>query len=337
MEDRHVVMPSLLGAPGASLYAVFDGHAGAKAADFCQKHVGAALTSDGAWPTRPVQALTAAFEGLDAEFLAIAGAATPPLDDGTTALAALHIGGMLYVANAGDSRALLLQADGRWEALSEDHKPNRPDETARIKAAGGTVYFHGVWRVGGLLAVSRAIGDRTLKPVVTARPDVAAWSVQRPRDSALLLATDGLWDVYSNAEVAAIVRATSRGGRVDAARAAAALVSGAIARGSSDNVTCLIVDLALGGEAGPGAILVEGEPTGGRAVSPLPSRAALGGVATPFPTPRREAGARRRAGVGEDREDAGGPQQDGGGLSVADLQPILTPPPPPVSRRERAF
>jgi hypothetical protein len=34
-------------------------------------------------------------------------------------------------------------------------QPNRPDETNRIRQAGGNVYFHGVWRVGGILAVSR--------------------------------------------------------------------------------------------------------------------------------------------------------------------------------------
>lgn len=39
--------------------------------------------------------------------------------------------------------------------VAERMQPNRPDETLRIKRAGGTVYFHGVWRVGGILAVSR--------------------------------------------------------------------------------------------------------------------------------------------------------------------------------------
>ena len=34
-------------------------------------------------------------------------------------------------------------------------QPNRPDESQRIRRAGGTIYFYGVWRVGGVLAVSR--------------------------------------------------------------------------------------------------------------------------------------------------------------------------------------
>ena len=50
--------------------------------------------------------------------------------------------------------------------LSEDHKPNRTDERSRIEAAGGVVVWAGTWRVGGVLAVSRAFGDRLLKRYV---------------------------------------------------------------------------------------------------------------------------------------------------------------------------
>ncbi len=50
--------------------------------------------------------------------------------------------------------------------LSDDHKPNRTDERSRIEAAGGVVVWAGTWRVGGVLAVSRAFGDRLLKRYV---------------------------------------------------------------------------------------------------------------------------------------------------------------------------
>lgn len=65
----------------------------------------------------------------------------------------------LYVANLGDSRAVLC-SNGRAVAMSEDHKPNREDERRRIEALGGRVIHYGTWRVEGILAVSRAIGDR---------------------------------------------------------------------------------------------------------------------------------------------------------------------------------
>lgn len=57
-------------------------------------------------------------------------------------------------------------------ALSDDHKPNRNDEHDRIEAGGGAVIWAGTWRVAGVLAVSRAFGDRPLKkcgPAVTTR------------------------------------------------------------------------------------------------------------------------------------------------------------------------
>ena len=79
-------------------------------------------------------------------------------------------------------------------------QPNRPDELARIKSLGGSVLFHGVWRVNGILAVSRAVGDRILKPVVTAKPEIKMVTLG-PADKWIVIATDGLWDVFSHVEV----------------------------------------------------------------------------------------------------------------------------------------
>lgn len=66
----------------------------------------------------------------------------------------------LYVANAGDSRAVLCRGGAAVE-LSEDHKPEDPSERARIQAAGGTVTADG--RVNDGLNLSRAIGDHVYK------------------------------------------------------------------------------------------------------------------------------------------------------------------------------
>lgn len=237
MEDRHLVAGELSGHPTASLYAVFDGHAGPLAADHCVARMVPLLTAQD-FARTPERALTTAFEQCDAEFLRMANAARPPIDDGTTAVAALVLWGhKLYVANAGDSRAVLVHKNGRASALSDDHKPNRQDEWTRIREAGGTVLFHGVWRVGGILAVSRAIGDRMLKPWVTARPEVRAWTLGS-NDRFLVLASDGIFDVLGNKDVAEIVTACA-----SAQAAADALVEQALYHGSADNVTALVVDL----------------------------------------------------------------------------------------------
>eukprot|EP00041_Stephanoeca_diplocostata_P028138 m.787719 g.787719 ORF g.787719 m.787719 type:complete len:94 (+) comp23309_c0_seq50:1959-2240(+) len=73
--------------------------------------------------------------------------------------------------------------------MSDDHKPNRPDEERRIKRAGGHVIdAGGVFRVASsrglagvkgstFLSVARAFGDIGLKepdPLVISTPDVMA-------------------------------------------------------------------------------------------------------------------------------------------------------------------
>lgn len=45
--------------------------------------------------------------------------------DGTTVVVAVVHGNKIFVANAGDSRAILVQKGGRVKSLSYDHKPSR--------------------------------------------------------------------------------------------------------------------------------------------------------------------------------------------------------------------
>ena len=91
----------------------------------------------------------------------------------------------------------------RARVLTKLHKPHRninAEELDRVRQAGGTVIGG---RVQGLLAVSRALGDRLLKPpvargtFVSYRPDL----LKVPLDPALhpfaIMACDGLWDVMN--------------------------------------------------------------------------------------------------------------------------------------------
>eukprot|EP00899_Mesostigma_viride_P020482 jgi/Mesvir1/28435/Mv15858-RA.2 len=127
---------------------------------------------------------------------------------GTTANVAIVGPRQLIVANCGDSRAVLCRS-GTAVPLSLDHKPDRADEAARIAAAGGHVLYFNGYRVLGVLAMSRAIGDVSLKPYVIPEPEVTV--VDREEgDEFLILATDGLWDVVSNQEACDLAR--SKGG-----------------------------------------------------------------------------------------------------------------------------
>ena len=57
---------------------------------------------------------------------------------GCTANVALIHKNTLYVANAGDSRSVLCRSNGPFD-MSVDHKPDNPEEKARIEKAGGFV------------------------------------------------------------------------------------------------------------------------------------------------------------------------------------------------------
>jgi serine/threonine protein phosphatase PrpC len=157
----------------------------------------------------------------------------------------------LIVANIGDSRAVLCRNESAFD-LTRDHKPNDPIERKRIEAAGGYVKWHGhvdilgdpipgtgVYRVNGIISLSRAIGDRTERPVVTAEPDISVLPLQDETDDFIVLATDGLWDVMSSSDVVSFVHALMNSEEGDSI--AAMLVEEALRRGSDDNITVIIV------------------------------------------------------------------------------------------------
>ncbi|VAH61767.1 unnamed protein product [Triticum turgidum subsp. durum] len=120
--------------------------------------------------------------------------------------------------------------------LSDDHKPDRSDERERIENAGGVVTFSGTWRVGGVLAMSRAFGDRLLKPFVVAEPEIQEQEIDDELEY-LILASDGLWDVVSNEHAVAFVKE-----EVGSEAAARKLTEIAFTRGSTDNITCIVVE-----------------------------------------------------------------------------------------------
>ncbi|KAF5770931.1 putative protein-serine/threonine phosphatase [Helianthus annuus] len=188
---------------------------------------------------------------------------TPQCDAvGSTAVVAVVSPDKIVVSNCGDSRAVLCR-NGVAIPLSTDHKPDRPDELARIEEAGGRVIYWDGARVLGVLAMSRAIGDNYLKPYVIPEPEVTI-TERTAEDECLILASDGLWDVVSNDVACSVARMCLRsqevpspprspGSVLNVARgessdkacsdASILLTKLALARRSTDNVSVLVVDL----------------------------------------------------------------------------------------------
>nr|CAB3478826.1 unnamed protein product [Digitaria exilis] len=299
MEDAVSIRPDFL--PGASskhhFFGVFDGHGCSHVATMCQdrmhevvadEHSNAGSCQETAWKG----VMERSFARLDQQAL---GWATSRSGDepacrceqqmpsrcdhvGSTAVVAVVNPTHVVVANAGDSRAVLSRG-GVPVPLSVDHKPDRPDELARIEAAGGRVIYWDGARVLGVLAMSRAIGDGYLKPFVSSEPEVTV-TERTDDDECLILASDGLWDVVTNEMACDVVRACfrSNGPPGPAARtngvapadadaedgsavvkgvskadsdkacsdAAMLLAKLALARRSADNVSVVVVDLRRG-------------------------------------------------------------------------------------------
>lgn len=253
-------------------FGVYDGHGGSQVANYCRDRLHSALEdelntvmaslSDGSikdtcqeqWK----RTFTNCFLRVDDE---VAGKYGPepvtPETVGTTAVVALVCSSHIIVANCGDSRAVLCRGKEAI-ALSVDHKPNREDEYERIEAAGGKVIQWNGHRVFGVLAMSRSIGDRYLKPSIIPDPEVM-FVPRAKEDECLILASDGLWDVMTNEEVCEMARKRillwhkkyaetlpfPRGEGIDPAAQSAAecLSNRALQKGSKDNITVVVVDL----------------------------------------------------------------------------------------------
>lgn len=75
----------------------------------------------------------------------------------------------LLTSNIGDARIVMVKSDGTAVQLSEDHVPDKEEERYRIESMNPNPklplvrYQGGTWRVGGLLALSRAFGNAYLK------------------------------------------------------------------------------------------------------------------------------------------------------------------------------
>ncbi|KAJ8122375.1 hypothetical protein ONZ43_g1413 [Nemania bipapillata] len=139
---------------------------------------------------------------------------------------------VLYTANVGDARIILCRA-GKALRLSYDHKGSDENEGKRIANAGGLILNN---RVNGVLAVTRALGDSYIKYLVTGHPYTTETVIQPEVDEFIIIACDGLWDVCTDQEAVNLIR-----DKHDAVAASKLLVDHALARFSTDNLSCMII------------------------------------------------------------------------------------------------
>ncbi|KAF7842981.1 putative protein phosphatase 2C 9 isoform X1 [Senna tora] len=232
MEDYHVAKFVQVRGHELGLFAIYDGHLGDSVPAYLQKNLFTNILKDEEFWTDPGRSIVKAYETTDRAILSH----SPDLGrGGSTAVTAILMNNRkLWVANVGDSRAVLSKA-GQAIQMSIDHEPNT--ERGSIEDRGGFVSNMpgDVARVNGQLAVSRAFGDKNLKSHLRSDPDIQLADIDTETEL-LILASDGLWKVMANQEAVDIARRTK-----DPQRAAKQLATEALNRESKDDISCIVV------------------------------------------------------------------------------------------------
>ncbi|KAJ1273746.1 hypothetical protein BS78_05G007800 [Paspalum vaginatum] len=195
---------------------------------------------------------TKTFEEVDAELRQHSG--IDCICSGTTAVAVVRQGDHLFIANLGDSRAVLCTRDSKGRPLpiqlTTDLKPDLPSELERILNCKGRVFAMDdepdvprMWLTdqdAPGLAMARAFGDFCLKNHgLICTPEVYHRKLSE-KDEFLVLATDGIWDVLSNKEVVKIVSSAA-----DPSKAARQLIDRAVRAWRSKYPTSMVDDCAV--------------------------------------------------------------------------------------------
>lgn len=204
------------------IFAVFDGHGGAETSGYLSTHLVPILLDQikqdeitGYKTTQGlmIHKIKSAF--LKADHNLYSHLKGTRSQSGSTAILGIIVENeQLYSINTGDSR-LIVSCGGAPKDLSYDHKPTHIGELIRINDAGGSVSYD---RVGGVLALSRAFGDFSFKlrtigndklhseeTPVSVEPECIPHEIQMI-DEFIVLACDGIWDVFTSRELIRFIR-----------------------------------------------------------------------------------------------------------------------------------
>ncbi|XP_074572543.1 putative protein phosphatase 2C 38 [Curcuma longa] len=226
---------------------VYDGHGGPETSRYITEHLFANLKRFASEQEGiSVDVIRKAFSATEEGFISIVRKQwlnKPQIASvGSCCLVGIISGGMLYVANVGDSRVVLgriergirevtavqmsAEHNASFESVREELHSLHPNDPQIV------VLKHKVWRVKGLIQVSRSIGDAYLKdaefnceplisrfrlpepfhkPILSPEPSIVTHKLS-PQDQFLIFASDGLWEHLSNQEVANMIHNSPRNG-----------------------------------------------------------------------------------------------------------------------------
>ncbi|TXG64874.1 hypothetical protein EZV62_011868 [Acer yangbiense] len=251
LEDQSQVesgsLSTLESGPYGTFVGVYDGHGGPETSRYITDHLFQHLKRFTAeQQSMSVDVIRKAYQATEEGFMSIVTKQwlmKPQIAAvGSCCLVGVICNGTLYIANCGDSRAVLgrvVKATGEVlaiqlsaehnaciESIRQELKSLHPDDPHIV------VLKHNVWRVKGLIQVSRSIGDVYLKKaefnreplyakfrlreplkrqILSADPSISMHQLQ-PHDQFLIFASDGLWEHLTNQEAVDIVQKHPRNG-----------------------------------------------------------------------------------------------------------------------------
>lgn len=233
--------------PSGTFVGVYDGHGGPETSKFVNEHLFNHLKRFATeQQSISEDVIKSAFRATEEGFQAVVEEQWPVKPQiaavGSCCLVGVISAGHLYIGNAGDSRVVLcsierstggvvpvqlsVEHNAGIESVRKELRSLHPDDPQIV------VLKHNVWRVKGLIQVSRSIGDLYLKkaefnrepllakyrlrqpmrkPILSAEPTTCVHRIQ-PSDLFLIFASDGLWEQMSNQEAVEIVHRNPRKG-----------------------------------------------------------------------------------------------------------------------------
>ncbi|XP_042414152.1 probable protein phosphatase 2C 60 [Zingiber officinale] len=227
--------------PYGTFIGVYDGHGGPETSHYVNDHLFQNLKRFATeQESMSTDVIRKAYQATEEGFISLVTKQWPVKPQiaavGTCCLVGVICGSTLYIANLGDSRVVLgrgVKATGEVLAVQLSAEHNVAIESMRRELQlmhpddkQIVVLKHNVWRVKGLIQISRSIGDVYLKraefnreplhvkfrlrdsfkkPILSAEPTIIVEPLQ-PQDQFLIFASDGLWEHLSNQEAVDIVQ-----------------------------------------------------------------------------------------------------------------------------------